>query len=109
MVAIAGGDDIRCAPYATFGSQQLSEHALAALVDRRACLLANHGLITLAATPEKAFALAVEVESLARMYLLARQAGEPVILDAAEMHTVLGLFATYGTADFPDDTLRRRS
>jgi L-fuculose-phosphate aldolase len=69
--------------------------------------LANHGLITLGATPEKALALAVEVETLAQMYILARHLGAPRILDAAEMERVLALFATYGTPDFPDDTLRR--
>lgn len=107
MVAAAGGIEIRCAPYATFGTQALSDGALEALAGCRACLLANHGLITLGATPEKALALAVEVETLAHMYILARHLGAPRILDAAEMERVLALFATYGTPDFPDDTLRR--
>ena len=68
MVAVAGGPDIRCAPYATFGTQELSDHALEALDGRTACLLANHGMIAAGATLDKALALAVEVETLAGMY-----------------------------------------
>jgi len=96
MVAAAGGKDIRCAPYATFGTQELSDHALAALQDRKACLLSHHGMIACGPTLEKALALAVEVESLARMYWQALQIGEPVLLSDAEMATVLDKFATYG-------------
>jgi L-fuculose-phosphate aldolase len=107
MVAVAGGADIRCGRYATFGTQELSVAALEALEGRRACLLANHGLIALGDTPERALSLAVEVEALAHMYLLARQTGSPVLLDAAEMARVLELFRTYGTPAFPDDTLKQ--
>ena len=64
MVAIAGGDTIRCAPYALFGTQELSDHALAALTDRRACLLGNHGLIALGTDIRRAVAVAVEVDLL---------------------------------------------
>lgn len=96
MVATAGGKDIRCASYATFGTQELSNHALAALQDRKACLLSHHGMIACGPTLEKALALAVEVESLARMYWQALQIGEPVLLSDAEMATVLDKFATYG-------------
>jgi L-fuculose-phosphate aldolase len=96
MVAVAGGNDIRCAPYATFGTQQLSDHAVAALVGRRACLLANHGMIAVGASLEQALALAVEVETLAEMYWRALQVGEPVLLPDAEMGRVLAKFATYG-------------
>ena len=105
MVAVAGGSNIRCAPYAIFGSQMLSDLAIRALDGRTACFLANHGLIALAASPEKAFALATEIEMLARMFLLARQAGEPAILSDQEMDDILVLFRTYGTAAFPDDEL----
>lgn len=105
MVAVAGGDSIRCAPYATFGTQALSDLALAALEGRRACLLANHGLIVLGATLEKALALAVEVEALAGMYLRACVIGEPARLSAAQMAEALDLFRTYGTPDFPDSEL----
>lgn len=107
MVAIAGGASIRCAPYATFGSEELSERALKALDDRRACLLAHHGLIVVEATAERALQLAIEVEALAAMYLSARQIGEPRALPKREMDKVLALFRSYGTPDFPDGDLRR--
>jgi L-fuculose-phosphate aldolase len=96
MVAVAGGSDVRCAPYATFGTEALSRHAVAALEGRRACLLSNHGLITVGADLAGAFKLAVEVETLAAMYLRALQVGEPVLLDEAEMAVVLEKFRTYG-------------
>ena len=99
MVAVAGGVDIRCAPYATFGTQQLSDHALAALADRNACLLANHGMIALGASLARALALAVEVETLAEMYWRALQIGEPIQLSGTEMAIVLEKFATYGQPD----------
>ncbi len=101
MVAVAGGDSIRCAPYATFGTQALSDYALKALQDRRACLLANHGMIALGETLANALALAVEVETLAAQYWRAVQAGEPVLLPADEMQRVLEKFQTYGAQ--PDD------
>src|SRR4029078_6557429 len=96
MVAVAGGDDIRCAPYATFGTQALSDRAVAALGGRRACLLANHGMIAIGASLDAALALAVEVETLAEMYWRARQLGEPHLLSGAEMETVIAKFRTYG-------------
>jgi L-fuculose-phosphate aldolase len=96
MVAMAGGSDIRCAPYATFGTEELSRHAVAALEGRKACLLANHGLIAVGVDLASAFKLAVEVETLATMYLRALQVGEPVLLDEAEMAVVLEKFKTYG-------------
>lgn len=96
MVAAAGGPDIRCAPYRTFGTQDLSDVALTALKDRRACLLANHGVIALGPTVEKALNLAQEVEVLAQQYILSRQIGGPAILSAREMETVLEKFRTYG-------------
>jgi L-fuculose-phosphate aldolase len=96
MVAVAGGPDIRCAPYATFGTQALSDHAVAALAERKACLLANHGMIATGTSLSAALALAVEVETLAEMYWRALQVGEPVLLPAEEMATVLAKFATYG-------------
>lgn len=105
MIAAAGTDCIRCAPYATFGSQALSDHALAALGDARACLLANHGLIVVERSIDKALALAVEVETLAGMYLAARAVGKPRLLSRSEMVRVLELFRTYGTPEFPDDGL----
>jgi L-fuculose-phosphate aldolase len=95
MIAVAGGSDIRCAPYATFGTQALSDHAVRALDGRRACLLAHHGMIAVGDSLRSALALAVEVETLAEMYWRALQIGEPRILDEREMGEVLGLFTTY--------------
>ncbi|QPS42079.1 class II aldolase/adducin family protein (plasmid) [Burkholderia humptydooensis] len=96
MVAVAGGRDIRCAPYATYGTEALSQHALHALADRRACLLANHGLIAVGADLAAAFALAQEVEELSRQYLLALAVGQPVVLPDDEMDRVLEAFKSYG-------------
>ena len=101
MVAIAGGKDIRCAPYATFGTQALSDYAVAALDGRRACLLANHGMIATGASLAAALAVAVEVETLAEMYWRAVQLGEPTLLPDDEMSVVLEKFRTYGQP--PDD------
>jgi L-fuculose-phosphate aldolase len=98
MIAMAGGNDVRCAPYATFGTQALSDHALRALDGRRACLLAHHGMIAIGETLKKALALAVEVETLAEMYWRALQIGEPRVLGDEEMREVLAKFATYGAA-----------
>lgn len=95
MVAVAGGADIRCAPYRTFGSPELSQAAVEALRDRRACLLANHGTVALGATLAAALELSNEVESLARMYALALQLGEPTVLSADEMARVQARFAAY--------------
>jgi L-fuculose-phosphate aldolase len=95
MVAAAGGHDIRCAEYATFGSEALAEHALAALQGRTACLLAHHGAIACGATLAAALALAVEVEALAAVYTTVRGLGEPRVLPADEMERVLERFRTY--------------
>ncbi len=96
MIAVAGGDSIRCAPYALFGTDELSRHALDALEGRKACLLANHGMITLGRDLDEAMAVAVEVESLCQQYLLARQAGKPTLLSTEEMQSVIEKFKTYG-------------
>lgn len=96
MVAVAGADSIRCAPYATFGSQELSDNALTALEGRKACLLANHGMICGDRSLEAVLALALEVETLARQYCQTLQLGEPVLLPADEMRRVLEKFQTYG-------------
>jgi L-fuculose-phosphate aldolase len=95
MVAVAGGRNIRCASYATFGTQELSDVALAALAGRTACLMANHGLLCLAGGLSAALSLAVEVEQLAHTFLQCLAAGEPVILDDAEMERVLEKFKEY--------------
>jgi L-fuculose-phosphate aldolase len=96
MIAVAGGKDIRCAAYATFGTQQLSDHALRALEGRKACLLANHGMIAVGASLNAAFALAVEVEALAEQYCHALHIGTPNLLSDVEMEIVLEKFRTYG-------------
>jgi L-fuculose-phosphate aldolase len=96
MVAIAGGDSIRCAPYALFGTQELSDNALKALKDRKACLLANHGMIACESSLEKALALGVEVETLADTYWRCLQVTRPAILNRLQMAEVLERFKTYG-------------
>jgi L-fuculose-phosphate aldolase len=96
MVAVAGGEDIRCAPYATFGTQELSDHVLKALTGRKACLMANHGLICLERDLPRALALAVEVENLARTYCQCLAIGEPNLLGSEEMARVIELFRHYG-------------
>ena len=90
------GGDIRCADYATFGTPELAARAVEALLDRRACLLAHHGLVALGASLSEALGLAVEVENLARQYWCALSLGEPAQLDDAEMQRVLAKFANYG-------------
>jgi L-fuculose-phosphate aldolase len=96
MVAMAGGIDIRCAAYATFGTQALSDAVLSALQDRRACLMANHGLVAWGRSLPAALALANEVEALCGQYLRACQVGKPVLLSAVEMQEVLEKFKDYG-------------
>jgi L-fuculose-phosphate aldolase len=96
MVAMAGGKDIRCAAYATFGTQELSDHAVSALEGRNACLLANHGMIAVGAAAAAALFLAAEVETLAEMYWRALSIGTPVLLNDAEMDIVIAKFRTYG-------------
>jgi L-fuculose-phosphate aldolase len=98
MIACAGGDSIRCAPYATYGTQELSEHAVKALADRSACLLAHHGMIAVGSSLTKAMWLAVEVETLARQYHGCLQIGTPPLLSKAEIETVLGMIKNYGPA-----------
>ena len=96
MIARFGGDTLRCADYATFGTQALSSHALKALADRSGCLLANHGMVVLGNGLKQAFDLAVELETLCEHYARARQIGEPVLLDAAEMQLMQEKFRSYG-------------
>jgi L-fuculose-phosphate aldolase len=105
MVAVAGGGDIRCAPYHGFGTQELSDAALTALQDRRACLLANHGVIATGADLPGAMALAAEVENLALQYSVALSLGRVSILDEAEMGRVVEKFRTYGQQNAPDPDL----
>ncbi|KZD06774.1 class II aldolase/adducin family protein [Oceanibaculum pacificum] len=102
MVAMAGGVDIRCSPYATFGTQALSDHAVAALDGRKACLLGNHGMICLEESLEKALDLAVEVETLAAQYWRALQIGQPNLLSDTEMAAVLERFGRMRYGQSPE-------
>ncbi len=92
MTAIAGGTEIRCADYATFGSEELSMNALNALKDHLACLLTQHGQVAIASCLEQALRIATEVETLAHMYLAACQLGEPKHINEKEMKRVLEKF-----------------
>src|SRR5580692_4508594 len=98
MIACAGGDTVRCAPYATFGTEELSQAAVRALEGRSACLLAHHGMIAIGPSLAKAMWLAVEVETLARQYHGCLQIGTPPLLSKAEIENVLGRIAGYGPA-----------
>ena len=96
MIALAGGD-IRCMPYATFGTPELADSAVRGLVGRRGTLLANHGVITCGSSLREAHAVAVEVENLATEYLALLAARlEPMLLDEAELQRVIDKFADYG-------------
>jgi len=96
MIAVAGGETIRCADYALFGTQALSDHAIKALNDRHACLLANHGMITVGKTLSQALYIAKEVETLCEQYWRALQIGDPNVLSAQEMQDVFEQFKGYG-------------
>ena len=113
MTGVAGGTDIRCSPYATFGTQQLSDNALEALEGRFACLLGQHGQISLGKNLEHALWLAIEVETLSRLYVQALTIGDPPILSDEEMGRVIQQMRqmSYGQApdiDGVNDTARPR-
>jgi len=92
-----GGEDVRCAAYTTFGTPELAALAVAALADRTACLLANHGMICHARTPDAALDMAVRLETLVRQYLLARSVGTPRLLTEAELAAAKERYRSYGT------------
>jgi len=96
MIAAAGGNNLRCAHYATFGTQELSDSILVAMQDRKACLIGNHGIVAIGSNLTAALSLAVTVEDLAEQYVRVLQMGEPVILSDDEMALVLEKFKTYG-------------
>jgi len=96
MIARFGGSNVRCAHYATFGTQALSDHALEALEGRSACLLANHGMIVFGRDCGHALALGIEFETLCRHYLESMRLGPPSLLSDAEMAEVLARFGSYG-------------
>ncbi|MBM5799412.1 MAG: class II aldolase [Cyanobacteria bacterium K_DeepCast_35m_m2_023] len=94
MVVAAGGLDVRCAPYALFGTQGFSDRAVEALQDRRAALLAHHGQVAIGSSLAQALRLAIEIETLARMYLQALAAGEPPLLSAEQITAVQQQFSS---------------
>lgn len=96
MIAIAGGRDLRCAPYALFGTEELSRHVLDAMTDRKACIMAHHGQVAAGTSLQDAFAVMQEVEHLSGIYLDALALGEPPLLDEADMDAVIDKFKGYG-------------
>ena len=96
MIAAFGGPSVRCAPYAPYGTEELSRLALAALEDRGGCLLANHGMIAAGSTLTKAVWLAVELETLCQQYAVALQVGTPLVLSDAEIMETVARFRGYG-------------
>lgn len=96
MIAVAGGPNVRCAPYATYGTEELSRNALQALEGRSCCLLANHGMIATGDSLKKAMWLAVELETLARQYVLSLMIGGPNLLTDEEIGNVIERFKDYG-------------
>lgn len=95
MIAVAGGDSVRCAPYAMFGTKELSDNILEAIQDRKACLLSNHGLVALGKDLNEAFNIAEEVEHLSRLFVEAKKIGEPLLLSDSQMAEVLDRFNSY--------------
>lgn len=99
MVAAFGGNDVRCAGYATYGTEALSDLAIEAMRDRTACLLANHGMIAIGETLEKAMWRAVELETIAKQYYLTLLIGGPVLLTERQVNDTLESFGSYGVSD----------
>ena len=95
MIALAGGEDIRCSEYATFGTHELSMNIIKALKDRKACLMANHGQVAFGENLSKAFELAQELENICHQYIIALKMGEPKNLSFAEMKKVLDKAKNY--------------
>ena len=95
MIALAGGDDIKCAEYATFGTRELSQNIVNALEQRNACLMSNHGQVAFGYNLKQAFELAQEVENICQQYIIALKLGEPKILSFAEMQKILDKVKNY--------------
>ncbi|MBD1140494.1 class II aldolase/adducin family protein [Pelagibacterales bacterium SAG-MED38] len=95
MIALAGGDDIKCAEYATFGTEELSKNVIKALENRSACLMSNHGQVAFGKNLEDAFELAQEIENICHQYIIALRLGEPKILSLEEMKKVLDKAKNY--------------
>ena len=95
MVALAGGNDIKCAKYATFGTEELSKNIIKALENRKACLMSNHGQVAYEKSLDKAFELAQEIENICQQYINALKLGKPKILSYNEMSKILGQIINY--------------
>ena len=95
MIALAGGEDIKCAKYATFGTKELSYNIIEALEERKACLMSNHGQVAFGDNLSKAFELAQEVENICQQYVIALKMGEPKNLSFAEMKKILEKVKNY--------------
>ena len=95
MIALAGGDDIKCAEYATFGTTELSKNIIKALENRKACLMSNHGQVAFGVNLKQAFELAEEVENICHQYIIALKIGKPKILSSAEMNKILDKIKHY--------------
>ena len=89
MVALAGGDDIKCADYATFGTKQLSKNIIKALNERKGCLMSNHGQVAFGKNLDQAFELAEEIENICHQYINTIKLGKPKILSFEEMNKIL--------------------
>ena len=98
MIALAGGDDIKCAEYATFGTTELSKNILKALEKRKACLMSNHGQVAFGTNLKQAFELAEEVENICYQYIIALKIGDPKILSSTEMNKILDKIKHYKKA-----------
>jgi len=98
MVALAGGNDIKCAEYGTFGTTELSRNIIQALEKRKACLMSNHGQVAFGTNLKQAFELAEEVENICHQYIIALKIGEPKILSSAEMNKILDKIKHYKKA-----------
>ncbi len=95
MIAVVGGNSVRCAPYAMFGTKELSDNILEAIKDRKACLLSNHGLVAIGKDLKEAFNIAEEVEHLCRLFIEAKKIGDPLLLSDKQMTEVLNRFNSY--------------
>tara|TARA_Y100000022_G_scaffold148612_1_gene130318 strand:+ start:278 stop:934 length:657 start_codon:yes stop_codon:yes gene_type:complete len=95
MIALAGGEDIKCAEYATFGTEDLSKNIIKALKKRTACLMSNHGQVAFGKNLEEAFELAQEIENICQQYIIALKIGQPKILSFEEMKKVLAKAKNY--------------
>ena len=95
MIALAGGDSIKCAKYATFGTQELSDNIIDALENRKACLMSNHGQVAFGQNLESAFELAEELENICHQYINTIKLGDPKILSSSEMDVILDKVKNY--------------